>query len=189
MDVKGGVMKAVVRTILTTTTVLAVSAAAAGPVTAAQPDNSPARVVTAQGTLSDLAPATAGPFDGARAVFVMVSDDGHSSVRLQVSGIDRAVAGRTFGAHLHVGPCVEGNGAAAGPHYNTDVLAGHVPPRVDATTEVWLDFTATEGGTGHSFAAVPFVPVPGNRSVVIHENPTDDHGAAGPRLACLPVSW
>jgi Cu/Zn superoxide dismutase len=166
------------------TAVVAVSAIAAAPTAAAQ-----SQVVTAYGTLSDLAPAAAGPLDGARAVLVMVSGDGHTDVRLHVQGIDRSEAGRTFGAHLHVGPCVAGDGAAAGPHYNTDALAGRVPPRVDETTEVWLDFTVTPGGTGDAYAGVPFVPVPGERAIVIHQNPTDDHGAAGPRLACLPVSW
>ncbi|MEI8413029.1 MULTISPECIES: superoxide dismutase family protein [unclassified Kribbella] len=183
-------MTAVTRKILTTAAVVAAAAAlVAVPLTAAQADDTPARVVTEQGALSDLVPAAAGPLDGARAVVVMVSDDGDSAVRLHVYGIDRSVAGRTFGAHLHVGPCVAGNGAAAGPHYNTDTLAGQVPPRVDETTEVWLDFTATEGGTGHAAAEVPFVPVPGNRSIVIHQEPTDPNGAAGPRLACLPLSW
>jgi Cu/Zn superoxide dismutase len=187
-------MTAVTCKILTTTAVCAASALVSGhiavPVAAAQSDgDSRARVVTEQGELRDLLPATAGPLDGARAVLVMVSNDGHTAVRLQVHGIDRSAAGRTFGAHLHVGPCVQGNGAAAGPHYNTDTLAGRVPPRVNATTEVWLDFTTTAGGTGHASAEVPFVPQPGNRAIVIHQDPTAPDGAAGPRLACLPVSW
>jgi Cu/Zn superoxide dismutase len=183
-------MTAVARKVLTTTAVLSVSALVALPVAAAQTgEDSRARVVTAQGALRDLAPTAAGPLDGAGAVVVMVSDDGQSAVRLHVHGIDRSAAHRTFGAHLHFGPCVEGNGAAAGPHYNTDTLAGRIPPRVDETTEVWLDFTTTRGGTGHAFATVPFVPTPGNRSIVIHEKPTDHHGAAGARLACLPVAW
>ena len=185
-------MTAAVRSVLTTTAVLAVSALVVVPsvqMASAETSDSGAGVVIELGALRDLAPATAGPLDGAYAVFRMVSEDGHSAVRLNVYGIDRSVAGRTFGAHLHVGPCVEGNGAAAGPHYNTDTLAGVVPPRVDPTTEVWLDFTTTSGGTGHAVAAVPFIPQPGTRSVVIHQEPTDDHGTAGPRLACLPVTW
>lgn len=183
-------MTALVRKVLPTTAVLAVSALAAAPVAAAQSGDDPhARVVTEQGELRDLAPATAGPLDHASAVLMMVSDHGKTSVRLQVHGIDRSQAGRRFGAHLHFGPCVAGNGAAAGPHYNTDALAGRVPPRVDETTEVWLDFTVTGGGTGHAFAAVPFVPQAGDRAIVIHQDPTDEHGVAGPRLACLPVSW
>lgn len=166
-----------------TTAVLAAITLATAPAAAA------ADVVTEHGALRDLAPAATGPFDGAHAVLVMVSDHGHTGVRLNLYGIDRSAADRTFGAHLHVGPCVAGNGAAAGPHYNTDVLAGRVPPRIDETTEVWLDITVTGGGTGHASARVPFVPAPGNRAIVIHQEPTDDHGAAGPRLACLPVSW
>jgi len=166
-----------------TTAVLAATALVTAPVAVA------ADAVTSQGALRDLAPAAAGPLDDARAELLMVSGDGHTAVHLQVQGIDRTAAGRTFGAHLHVGPCVAGNGAAAGPHYNIDVLAGRTPPRIDETTEVWLDFTVTPGGTGHAYARVPFVPLPGDRAIVIHQDPTDDHGVAGPRLACLPVSW
>ena len=99
------------------------------------------------------------------------------------------MAWRSFGAHLHVGPGIAGNGAAAGPHYNADVVAGRVPPRIDATTEIWLDFTAGLGGTGWAITLVPFTPLPGERAVVIHQEPTDPNGVAGPRLACLPVSW
>jgi Cu/Zn superoxide dismutase len=171
--------------------VLAVSAISATPAATAQPSltSSPTRVVTAHDELRDLAPTVAGPLDGARAALVMVSRGGHSLVVLQVQGIDRSAAGRRFGAHLHVGPCVAGNGTAAGPHYNADTVAGRVPPRVDETTEVWLDFTVTRRGTGTAIAAVPFTPLPGTRAVVIHQDPTDDHGTAGPRLACLPVLW
>ncbi|GAB3927464.1 hypothetical protein GCM10029976_023680 [Kribbella albertanoniae] len=148
-----------------------------------------AEVVRARGSLHDLQLSTTGPFDDARARFLMVQRQGSSVVILKVRGIDQSVAGRTFGAHLHTGPCVTGNGAAAGPHYNADTVAGHVPPRVDASTEVWLDFEVTPAGKGFAIARVPFTPLPGNRSVVIHEMPTDHHGAAGPRQACLPVSW
>lgn len=148
-----------------------------------------AEVVRAQGNLRDLQLSTAGPFDHARARLVMVQRHGRSVVILKVQGIDRSVAGRDFGAHLHTGPCVTGDGAAAGPHYNSDTVAGHVPPRVDASTEVWLDFGVTRAGTGFAISRVPFTPLPGNRAIVIHEMPTDHHGAAGPRQACLPVSW
>ena len=144
-------------------------------------------VVTAHGPLSDL--AAGGPFDGARAVVVMVTRDFRSTVQLRVQGIDRGAAGRTFGAHLHVGPCVADDGAAAGPHYNADVIAGRMPPHVDRSTEVWLDFTVTPGGAGAATAVVPFRPQPGDRSIVIHQEPTDHHGAAGARLACVPLSW
>ena len=68
------------------------------------------------------------------------------------------------------------------------MIAGKVPPRVDASTEVWLDFTVSPTGAGNAMTVVRFTPRPGDRSIVIHEKPTDHHGTAGARLACLPVS-
>ncbi|TCO32723.1 Cu/Zn superoxide dismutase [Kribbella steppae] len=146
-------------------------------------------VVTAHDDLRDLAPTTSGPFDKARALAVLVSHGDSTLAILQVRGIDTSKAGRSFGAHLHAGPCVAGDGAAAGPHYNTDTIAGTVPPRVNPSTEIWFDFTVSPSGAGNAMTVVPFTPLPGNRSVVIHEKPTDHHGAAGQRLACLPLAW
>jgi Cu-Zn family superoxide dismutase len=84
---------------------------------------------------------------------------------------------------------VAGNGAAALGHYNTDVLAGVTPPEVSERTEVWLDL-AVDDGAATATASVPFVPLPGARSVVVHALATDSHtGTAGARLACLPVVW
>ncbi len=148
-----------------------------------------AEIVRAQGNLRDLQLGTAEPFDHARAGLVMIQRHGRSVVILKVQGIDRSVTGRDYGAHLHTGPCITGKGAAAGPHYNSDTVAGHIPPRVNPSTEVWLDFEVTRAGTGFATAHIPFTPLPGNRAVVIHQEPTDHHGAAGARQACLPVSW
>lgn len=145
-------------------------------------------LVRTSGPLSDLQTAGAGPLDGARAaVQVVVSRDASHTV-LRVRGIDGA-DGQTFGAHLHAGPCVAGDGAAALGHYNTDVLAGDPTPEISEDTEVWLDFTVDDGA-GTATASVPFVPAAGGRSVVIHALATDHHtGLAGARLACLPVVW
>ncbi len=118
---------------------------------------------------------------------IVASAHGSHTV-LRVRGIEGA-DGETFGAHLHAGPCVAGDPAAALGHYNTDVLAGVVPPEVSERTEVWLDVTVDDGA-GTATASVPFVPLPGSRSVVVHALATDHHtGAAGARLACLPVVW
>ena len=107
---------------------------------------------------------------------------------LRVRGVEGA-DGQTFGAHLHLGPCVAGQPAAALGHYNTDVLAGVVSPETNERTEVWLDVTVDDG-SGTATASVPFVPSPGERSIVIHAVATDhDTGTAGARLACLPVEW
>ena len=68
--------------------------------------------------------------------------------------------------------------------------AGHDDePEISEDTEVWLDFTVDDGAAT-STASVPFVPLPGDHSVVIHALATDhDTGLAGARLACLPVVW
>ncbi|WP_433159352.1 superoxide dismutase family protein [Kribbella sp. CA-247076] len=189
-------MAAIVRRALAASIVLltATTAPAAASSSAAVPTHSPAAtaaadVVTAHDRLRDLTPAADGPFDRARGLAVLVSRGQSTLAILQVRGIGRTVAGRAFGAHLHAGPCVAGDGAAAGPHYNTDTVAGKVPPRVNPSTEVWLDFTVSPSGAGNALTVVPFTPLPGNRSIVIHEKPTDHHGAAGARLACLPLSW
>lgn len=141
------------------------------------------------GRLTDLQPSVPDPLDGARARLLFVEHHGSSTFVLAVSGVGSAGVGHTYGAHLHTGPCVAGDGAAAGPHYNQSTLDGTVPPVVNNRTEVWLDVTIGADGTGVAVATVPFIPVPGNRAVVVHAAGTDDHGTAGARLACLPVSW
>ena len=167
----------------------------------AAPTGTPASTSTAtahvsahvfHGPLRDLQPAAVGPFDNADARLIMVSSRRNSTTFVfvfVVTGIDRAAAGTTYGAHLHVGPCVAGDPAAAGPHYNRSVIEGASPPVVNDQTEVWLDVTVGPGGSAVAIARVPFVPAPGNRAVVLHAEHTDDHGTAGARLACLPVRW
>lgn len=182
-------MKVIARSVICRTTVSLVVAAGVLPATAgvaSSHDRHGEKRVFA-GELRDLQPATAGPLDHASARLTIADRHGNSRIVLRVTGINRSAAGSRFGAHLHTGPCVAGDGAAAGPHYNTDVLARVPKPKIDRTTEVWLDFTVTAGGKGRAVAHVPFVPKSGDRSVVIHRDATDLKGAAGPRLACLPV--
>lgn len=170
-----------------TVAALAIVALCGVPATAAAAEHGP--VVRASGALRDLAPAALGPFDGATASFQLVESATGSHAVLRVRGIGAAADGATYGAHLHVGPCVAGNGAAAGGHYNTDVLAGVTPPRIGEDTEVWLDLHV-EDGAATATASVPFVPLPGTRSVVVHAMATDHAtGTAGARVACLPVEW
>lgn len=140
-----------------------------------------------RGPLQDLSTATVGPFDGAKAQVLLQTSASTSRVGLVVRGIDPAQAGLRFGAHLHIGPCVTDNGAAALGHYNVSTA---IPAVINDQTEVWLDFTVNSDGEGRSGARVPFVPVAAERSVVIHALPTNPvTGAAGARLACLPVEW
>ena len=137
--------------------------------------------------LSDVSLDTADPTDGAWAVASATVTDGRTRVVLNVKGLDRNEAGRTLGAHVHVGSCVAGDGLAAGGHYKVDGAP------VSPDTEVWLDFTVTNGGTGHAQAIVPFEVAPGAaKSIVIHRDATSvipPIGNAGPRLACIPLEF
>jgi Cu-Zn family superoxide dismutase len=143
--------------------------------------------VHASGELSDFQPSTANATDGASAHLWAVAIGGETRFYAFFTGLDPAAEGTTFGVHVHVGPCVAGNGAAAGPHYNT----GGTP---STDTEVWLDFTVLPGGYGLSSTTVPFTIEPGDaQSIVVHAEPTQDGpptpGAAGGRQACLPVDF
>jgi len=158
---------------------LAVALTAAA--TAATPAQAAPGAQVFAGPLSDLQTTVSGPFDGANARLIAISRGDSETFILIVTGIDRTAAGNTYGAHVHSGPCVEGNGAAALGHYN---IGGPPSP----TTEVWLDFTVNPGGVGVSTTTVPFVVAPGERSVVIHQEPTSPTGTAGGRQACLPVT-
>ena len=140
--------------------------------------------------LQDYDTAVAGPFDHATARLQLIDRPSGTTAVLHVRGVDPAVADRTFGAHLHNGPCATDAPTAALGHYNADAHAGHVPVVVSSQTEVWLDFTVDATGAGDSSAAVPFPVEPAERSVVVHAAQTDPStGLAGPRLACLPVEW
>ena len=168
-----------------TTAAAAAATLLAVPATTA-PNAAAAPAQVFRGDLVDLSAAITDPFGDASAHLVMTETGKGTLFHLRVKGIDLAHAGQAYGAHLHVGPCVEGDGAAAGPHYNASTA---IPPVVSDQTEVWLDFTVTADGTGAGDALVLFVPVPGERAVVIHAEATAPNGTAGPRLVCLPVVW
>ncbi len=138
------------------------------------------RVVANRAPLSDLAPTT-DDTDGARGLAVGVIGNDSTTVVLVATNLNRS--GAVHGAHVHTGPCVAGNGAAAGPHYNHG-------GGISAQTEVWLDFEV-RGSTGVAVARTPFaIPAGAARSIVIHAAPTDPiTGAAGARLACLPLEF
>jgi Cu/Zn superoxide dismutase len=138
------------------------------------------------GELRDLQLTSEQPTDHATAQVTAVEDGDETTVTLKVQGLDHAAAGTELGAHVHSGSCVEGNGAAAGPHYNT--TGGTT---ISDETEVWLDFTVQPNGTGSATATVPFtIGAGGAGAVVIHALHTDHPtGAAGARWACLPVAF
>ena len=143
-------------------------------------------VVTASGPLTDLQ-AAAHATDGADAqLFAVAPGNGSTYFVFVLTGLDPDAAGTTYGAHVHVGPCVPGNGAAALGHYNTGT-GGEPSPE----NEVWLDFTVLPGGVGYAVTTAPFEIEPGTaQSVVIHALPTEPGtGLAGGRIACLPVEF
>ncbi len=157
---------------------------------AAAPAGAAVTSITAVGPLRDLSAATADPTDGARAVVQSLATSAGTTFRLSLRGLDPAFVGVEYGAHVHVGPCVAGDGAAAGPHYNSTGLPGTEGRVVSDQTEVWLDFVIDGKGRAWSKAKVPFViPKGGAGSVVIHATPTASDGTAGARLACLPVKF
>lgn len=143
-------------------------------------------VVTAAGPLSDLSSA-GNATDGAYGRLYAISPgDGTTRFVFVLTGLSPAAAGNVYGAHVHVGPCVAGNGPAALGHYNT---GSGGPP--STANEVWLDFVVQPGGWAVAQTTVPFEIDPGTaRSVVVHADPTQHGtGLAGGRIACLPVAF
>src|SRR5947208_15975330 len=87
-----------------------VAVAAAAGATETQPAQTSLRTA---GPLRDLQPAVADPTDGAYAQFAASTAGGATTAYLVLYGLNPAAAGETHGAHVHTGPCVAGNGAAA----------------------------------------------------------------------------
>ena len=140
------------------------------------------------GQLTDLLRDSDEAFDGAKATAAMIGVDGSTFFSLRVSGIDKSAAGESFGAHLHDGQCVAGEGSQALGHYNSDKIHGVLGTVPSKENEVWLDFKVNSEGVARSSARVPFVPLGGVRAIVIHAEPTaPGTGIAGARLACLPL--
>ena len=106
-------------------------------------------------------------FEGARATAVMIGMEG-SSYFGSVSAASKSASGKAYSTHLHEGPCVGGDGAAAGGHYNTQKEARPLTLADERQTEVHLDFPGNSDGFARTTVNVPFVPKPGVRSIVIH---------------------
>jgi len=146
------------------------------------------KLIQSNEDLTDFASASGQATDGARAhVIVEATDTGGTRVQLQVTGLDQDAVGRTLGAHVHRGPCVADNGAAASSHYKHGDQTAVATP----ANEIWLDFVVQPGGVGFADTTVNFaVPTDAAASVVIHERATDNPGGtAGARYACIPVDF
>ncbi|GAA2214632.1 hypothetical protein GCM10009850_100970 [Nonomuraea monospora] len=121
--------------------------------------------------------------EGAQASVTIESGGGRTRTSLVVEGL---LPDRRYGAHLHVKPCGS-KPEDSGSHYQ------HHPGRIDAASEVWLDFTTDAEGAGRSSARNEWplerAKLPG--ALVIHAQPTVTSGAeagqAGARIACLTL--
>jgi hypothetical protein len=147
--------------------------------------------------------------DSTRAKITINEGTESTTFTIRVTGINTSIAGKQFGAHLHVGPCVGASGSSAGPHYNHEVSAGgkaypafpgeepdEDTAAVNTDTEVWFDLVPDAEGMAHDTTTVQFVPVDyhpdpkyiaGVMSIVMHQLETDENGGAGARQACFPV--
>jgi hypothetical protein len=150
------------------------------------------------GWLADIDPDNVGPpptftpmtgaFDSAKAKLKVTETSGGSTTfELEVKEIDPdpMLVGRTFGSHLHVGPCVTGIDTTSG-HYQHQDLA-HLPLK---DKEVWFEVVPNEHGEAFYRTVVPFVPTDpdGVMSIVIHTGVTNEvTGLAGPKEVCLPL--
>jgi Cu/Zn superoxide dismutase len=134
------------------------------------------------GPLVDLQPDQDDVTDGAMGGTFAATSSMGTLVLLGLSDLAPGAAGRVHGVHLHTGPCVAGEPDTAGPHF-----AAGAPP--SPMTEVWLDLAVQPDGWGTAWALAPFeIPAGGARSIVLHAQPTDEKGAAGDRLACIPLN-
>jgi Cu/Zn superoxide dismutase len=162
----------------------------------------------------------AGPFDDATGTLrvIQAPDNAATGFKLTVEDINvedfEGTAGQEFGAHLHTGPCIDGDyaspaqpatdtepstpakaaGSLAGPHYNHETATtGTSTPAINAQTEVWFDLVPSDHGDATDDTKVNFVPLdatlaPGEMSIVIHVSPTNPAtGAAGARQACFQL--
>jgi superoxide dismutase, Cu-Zn family len=159
---------------------------------------------TARGTFLPWTPgATAVTYDtavvppGAVAAVTVARRESGVTVRLAVTGM---VPRRSYGAHLHTGPCTA-MPEQAGPHYQhrPDPKASPSHPSTDPRfanprNELWLDFTADARGAAVVGVTQPwtFDEVHPPRSLILHAESTRTGkgvaGTAGPRVACLTLA-
>jgi Cu/Zn superoxide dismutase len=189
---------------------LAGCALALGASQAANGDSANATYLLDRADTGDFAPAI-GPFDDAKGTLrvMQAPDDTATGFKLTVEDINvedfEEAAGQEFGAHLHIGPCVEGVSSQAGPHYNHETATtGNPTPAVNTQTEVWFSLVPNDHGDATDDTKVQFVPkdkdplfIPGQMSIVIHALPTNTEfgiptagekaGYAGARLACFQL--
>jgi hypothetical protein len=138
--------------------------------------------------LTDFIP-TAGPFDSARAkTTISKTADGGTTFEVRVTGIDMdlAVAGQTFGGHLHIGPCDTGTNFG---HFRYDPTLP-LPEGAKPPNELWFNFTPDDDGMAYDLQTAPWVPwdQDGQMSIVVHVGTAEQPTSASPKQACFPLS-
>ncbi|GAB2600226.1 hypothetical protein GCM10027168_36700 [Streptomyces capparidis] len=131
---------------------------------------------------------------GARVRLTEETGDRTTRLTLRLRGLK---PGRTYGVHVHTGPC-GADPAAAGPHYQHRPDPGGPssgdPRYANPRNEVWLDLTTDRRGDGTAHAVQQWRFRPGGaRSLVVHEHGTSTHpghaGTAGDRVACVTARF
>jgi Cu-Zn family superoxide dismutase len=114
---------------------------------------------------------------------------GKTRVTLMVTGL---APNTTYGSHIHKLACAD---MMAGGHYQDKPAAAadagaNDPNFANAMNEIWLDFTTDAAGKGMSERTVDFKVRAGEaKAVVVHAMATGDGGVAGPKLACLNITF
>lgn len=139
------------------------------------------REIRVQGPVTAYSSVADNPVVGVAARVRAETGGDETKVSMKLKQFAPPVAGRTFGAHVHTGPCADG--VSAGPHYTNPEADPSLPLE---QREIWLDFTVGGGGNARVEAERDFLIAPGAaKSIVIHANPTAPDGTAGTRLGCL----
>jgi superoxide dismutase, Cu-Zn family len=143
--------------------------------------------------LTDFTPEPGQPFDSVRAkTTISKTADGGTSWEVRMTGIDvlsewdgGTVVGRTFGGHLHTGPC---DPATNSGHYRHDTTLE--PPALGTPpNELWFNFTPDADGMAYDVQTAPWVPVDeGQMSIVVHLLTADQPTTKSPKQACFPLS-
>ncbi|TDD75351.1 superoxide dismutase family protein [Actinomadura rubrisoli] len=126
-------------------------------------------------------------YSGVRTSIVVTEGKNRTDIRLRVSGLPAAAAGKTFGAHVHRKKCGP-QAADSGPHAQNPKARPGAPLR---EKEIWLDIKAGKKGEAESRATARWRAAKGAAgSIVIHAAPTNAKtGDAGARLVCTTVPF
>jgi superoxide dismutase, Cu-Zn family len=155
-----------------------------------------AGVTAAWGTFGSYTPGTTAvtytpslvPFN-AKATSLSVTGPHGTATTLIVYGF---LPNREYGAHVHTNPCGP-NPTDAGPHYQN--VVDPVQPSTDPTytnphNEIWLDLHTDPHGNALALSTVPWPFTDRHpHSILLHDHHTHPDGTAGPRLACLNVTF